>query len=690
MQLVALKFSVVSVLLSAMALFEGESEYLAPEDDIPVPKPLDEFLEHNFKITDFQARKEDYIVLINTKENDYLRHLQESYTLINFWQFLFLGLNTEFKSIVGSEKVASGILKVLQNYAQRHPTKSGRQANYWTMDPSTVCKTFSAKPRKSDEELNSSDEQDVESTRDFEAHNRDISTLSDDSHEVDVRFSPAIGRSVETYSNVKLRETVVKLEQKDSLETDFVTCKWELNERKFGLNRPEEDARNVGIYGDLDFKSPMTQAGAAAEDDQKDKQSDEGSNDQGCNDNIPVKSIPEGLIVGSDATEFVKPKTRKRKNDQGTTDNPSLSRRKCRRTLKVKMIDPQPRNIDPEQSNQQIVKKRRNYPKNIQRKNEGEFVKQNDAFYKSSLYHKVQTEKRRQFFENGVLKDYSVEALYRLQREKDAENSRRLRNKLSRNVNCQVCDKKLGRRAWNHVFICHGLDYRNTCAICLKKDLSEILDQPDNLMAHFRKEHFKDLEMRCNICPLVFYSAKELHTHILTHDGVKSLKGEFLRCPVCSFPFSSKDALDDHLAIHAKSVKAKLKLPENKPKVSGTCEICGHLVHSNASSTLQAKIRSHVAQVHKQEKPYKCHLCPKEFKNIQAVSKHHTSMHTPDNVRPYICTVDNCNKTFKMRSNLSQHQKYHQPPRFKCERCLKEFYWKTVLNSHKCPALFRK
>ena len=295
MQLVALKFS---ALLSAMALFEGENEYLAPEDDIPVPKPLDEFLEHNFKITDFQARKEDYLVLINTKENDYLRHLQESYTLINFWQFLFLGLNTEFKSIVGSEKVASGILKVLQNYAQRHPTKSGRQANYWTMDPSTVCKTLSAKPRKSDEELNSSDEQDVESTRDFEAHNRDISTLSDDSHKVDVKFSPAIDRSVETYSNVKSRETVVKLEQKDSLETDFVTCKWELNERKFSLNRPEEDARNVVIYGDLDFKSPMTQAGAIAEDDQKDKQSDEGSNDQGCNDDIPVKSILEGLIAG--------------------------------------------------------------------------------------------------------------------------------------------------------------------------------------------------------------------------------------------------------------------------------------------------------------------------------------------------------------------------------------------------------
>ena len=86
-----------------------------------------------------------------------------------------------------------------------------------------------------------------------------------------MKFSPAIGRSVETYSNVKSRETGVKLEHKDFLETDFVTCKWELNERKFGLNRSEEDARNVGIYGDLDFTSPVTQAGAAADDDQKDQ-----------------------------------------------------------------------------------------------------------------------------------------------------------------------------------------------------------------------------------------------------------------------------------------------------------------------------------------------------------------------------------------------------------------------------------
>ena len=107
-----------------MALFEAENESFVPEYDIPVPKSLDEFLELNFDMNEFQARKGVYLVLMNTKKNDYLRHLQESYALISFWRFLFLGLNAEFKSLAGGKKVASITLKkILRNYAKRYPTK---------------------------------------------------------------------------------------------------------------------------------------------------------------------------------------------------------------------------------------------------------------------------------------------------------------------------------------------------------------------------------------------------------------------------------------------------------------------------------------------------------------------------------------------------------------------------------------
>ena len=65
-----------------MALIEAENESYVPEDDVPLPKSLEEFLELNFDMDEFQARKGVYLVLMNTKKNDYLRHLQESYALI--------------------------------------------------------------------------------------------------------------------------------------------------------------------------------------------------------------------------------------------------------------------------------------------------------------------------------------------------------------------------------------------------------------------------------------------------------------------------------------------------------------------------------------------------------------------------------------------------------------------------------
>ena len=589
-----------------------------------------------------------------------------------------------------------------------------RRGGYWTMDPSNVYEIINTKPHKSDtvpsvdkEEKPHEPESD-ESESDPEADNYvyDIPALDEDSQEInDVKTTPASesgsGVGVDDDSNVKSPESVIKLEPTDfdSIGQDFVSRQLEMIEEKFSINRTAEDTNDECIVEDWpgadtvdcdsninDGKSSVVAASEEGEDEPGDDQSRDPNASSDETIAKPVKSDENVLVLDDKASTSVKSKkARKRKKELKTSSNPSKIRRQPSSTLKVRKIDPQTGEVEPEQPKVQIVKKKI-FPNKLKRNDE--FVKQNDSFYKMSIYHKAQTEKRRQIFEDGVLKDYSVEALYHLQREKEAENSRRIRNKLSRNVHCQVCNKKLGRRAWNHAFLCHGLDYRKTCAICMQKDLSEVPDTPDGLMAHFRKEHFKDLEMKCNICPLVFYNARELHTHILTHDGVKSKKGGFHRCPTCSFPFTSKDKLEEHLAIHVNSVKAKSKLPDIKPKVSGTCEVCGKLLQAQASSTLQAQIRYHVARFHNiEEKPFKCRLCPKEFKTAPALSRHHISMHTPDDVRPYICTVDNCNKTFKMKINLTQHQKYHQPPRFKCERCLKEFYWKQVLNSHKCPAL---
>ena len=105
---------------------ECEAEVSLPDhgnDDL-IPEPLNDFLEHNFDLSEFRARKDVYLMLMNNKKNDFLKHLRESYRLINFWRFLILGVIEEFKSIPGASKTLSRATeKILRDYAQKYPPK---------------------------------------------------------------------------------------------------------------------------------------------------------------------------------------------------------------------------------------------------------------------------------------------------------------------------------------------------------------------------------------------------------------------------------------------------------------------------------------------------------------------------------------------------------------------------------------
>ena len=104
----------------------NEAEVSSPDhggDDL-IPEPINDFLEHNFDLSEFRARKGVYLLLMNTKKNDFLKHLRESYKLIDFWRFLILGLIEEFNGTPRVSKIAlRATKKVLRDYAQKYPPR---------------------------------------------------------------------------------------------------------------------------------------------------------------------------------------------------------------------------------------------------------------------------------------------------------------------------------------------------------------------------------------------------------------------------------------------------------------------------------------------------------------------------------------------------------------------------------------
>ena len=352
-------------------------------------------------------------------------------------------------------------------------------------------------------------------------------------------------------------------------------------------------------------------------------------------------------------TTDVKPKT-------NTTHKPG-------KTLKVKKCNPITGEVVPEQ----LKKKEKTEPKSWENRWRP-FLKENNLRYCNESTFRAEEKKRREIYEDGKLKQYTFEALYYLYKDERNLLNRQHKQKALIQASCKICNQKLFRKDWNHTFLFHGEDYLRTCAVCLGKNFS----CDNDLTAHYRMTHFGDRRLPCNRCLKVFYSANELNNHILAHDYTDTVA-----CLFCSFRFADEKTMMAHC--EKDHSKRKLKI---KKKYTGTCEVCGVVVSSPSQGGVNASLKAHHIKLHApKEKAFKCHLCPKVFTAATLLATHHMRMHTPDNVRPFVCTIDNCNKGFKTNCNLRNHQTYHKPPRFKCNVCLKEFYWSPVLKSHKCP-----
>lgn len=69
----------------------------------------------------------------------------------------------------------------------------------------------------------------------------------------------------------------------------------------------------------------------------------------------------------------------------------------------------------------------------------------------------------------------------------------------------------------------------------------------------------------------------------------------------------------------------------------------------------------HIEIKHNKSRRFKCNTCKKTLSSKQALSEH-SFIHT--NLKPYKCTEEFCGKSFRQKSLLSSHLRFHRKIKF--------------------------
>ena len=157
------------------------------------------------------------------------------------------------------------------------------------------------------------------------------------------------------------------------------------------------------------------------------------------------------------------------------------------------------------------------------------------------------------------------------------------------------------------------------CVLCEKNFISA-----GALVMHTKAEHRPKV---CTSCKKVFHTLADLKQHIVTECSPDHL------CDQCGQVFTSKVALGKHRATHDAS-------------------------------------RSIV-----------CTICRQEFKKREHLRRHQVTKHSDE--KPYKCTYEGCDRAFKRRDKLQEHERCHKDNKpFKCSKCGRGYRYKDGLRYH--------
>ena len=73
-------------------------EMLSKSSETAVPEFVTDFLQVHFHLKKYEASKKLYLSLMAIKKDDFLTHLENSYTLVNFWKNMYLCVILKYQS----------------------------------------------------------------------------------------------------------------------------------------------------------------------------------------------------------------------------------------------------------------------------------------------------------------------------------------------------------------------------------------------------------------------------------------------------------------------------------------------------------------------------------------------------------------------------------------------------------------
>ena len=95
----------------------------------------------------------------------------------------------------------------------------------------------------------------------------------------------------------------------------------------------------------------------------------------------------------------------------------------------------------------------------------------------------------------------------------------------------------------------------------------------------------------------------------------------------------------------------------------------------------ESDMNKHISY-HLNKRKFVCEECIKQFHQNSYFLKHKRCVHSND--RPFVCNQINCNKKFKSKSEVIQHNLTHSSVKsFGCNKCDKRFKTNYELNNHK-------
>ncbi|ETW80462.1 putative transcription regulator [Heterobasidion irregulare TC 32-1] len=153
---------------------------------------------------------------------------------------------------------------------------------------------------------------------------------------------------------------------------------------------------------------------------------------------------------------------------------------------------------------------------------------------------------------------------------------------------------------------------------------------------------------RCDLegCDKAYTKPSRLAEHTRSHTGHRPYK-----CPSCSKSYLR----DTHLAAHART-----HLPTSARPLA-----CSEPGCDKRFWTPQ-HLNTHVEVMHRGVKSYECEVCPAAFAKHHQLRAHTAAEHAPPGSKPYLCTHNECTKSFATAQKLRAHVKVHEEKRYTC------------------------